>query len=193
MSDNLSGSHGAFHIGEFCVRPAGEREEEGETTSRIQDVGRAVVYQVDGPGGVELDVGDVSWSKGERDVRVLNRKGSPENINRHRLRMGIRLHGHGIERPVAWIELTQARLKPHGWSNAFQASLEELDQGAGLKVRAELMKLGALDVDTRQAALRENGRRRNFMCALFGESNSRVPVAAYVLTRIAPIARGIEA
>ena len=195
MPDDLSSPDGPFDLGEFHVEPAGERMEKGETTGRRRAVGRAVVYRFRGPGGVDLDVADVHWDNLERDVRVLNRQASPQKFDRlcHGLRMGIRWHGLRNKRVAVSIELRQARLLENDWSRAFKTSLEELDQGAGLDVRAELKRLGAFEVGTRQIVHREDGPRRNFFCALFDEANSRMPIAAYVLTRIAPIDRGIEA
>jgi hypothetical protein len=94
---------------------------------------------------------------------------------------------------LQFVELTQARLNLGEWSNVFKASRDELDLGAGLDVASCLLELGAECVDTREAAMGDETGRRTFLCAVFRERSSIVPAAAYVLTRIAPLMRGVRA
>lgn len=191
MDNERSTPADGIQLGDFEVRATGEtRNLEGETATGARSRGRAVVYRVTGPGGIGLDVSDVRWANGDRDVRVLGRHVSPQVFDR--LRQGLRLGVHR-HRQLLFVELGQARLKDEDWSNIFQADSQELAEGAGVDVRAVLLDLGAGRVDTREHGLSDRGHRRNWLCAVFGEADHLVPVAAYVLTRIAPLAHGVRA
>lgn len=52
---------------------------------------------------------------------------------------------------------------------------------------AELRALGATKTGTRHELLGKRGPRMNKLCAIFPQEKDLVPVAAYVMTRVAPV------
>ena len=94
-----------------------------------------------------------------------------------------------------WAELRQARLEPARgpeWSNLFKASLEELDEGAGLDVRGFLAACCGGVVGERADVLGESGPRRRFICATFPDDSKDGPLMAYLLTRVLPLTRAAD-
>lgn len=181
-----------LELGQLLVEETGEtRPMRGETAARVDGMkGTGRIFTVSGPDGLNLEVTDVTWQNKGRDVRVLARRGSPEiyDILRERLRLGVLGHKDKL-----YVELSQARLKEPRWANVFKASVGDLKRGAGIDVKEKLLEVGATLVTTREVALNDGSPRGGYLCAVFDESATLVPVAAFALTRIAPIAHGIKA
>lgn len=179
------------NVGDFEIKElSGSLSLSGATTKKVKAAGRATTYLISGPQGTALTVADVLWDSGDRDIRTLDRHVSPQALDRLKqgLRLGIRRHHGRLQ-----IDLAQARLKEGDWSNLYMASWEELDAGAGASVRDILSGLGAERFGNREGLIGDSSRRRNYLCVLFPEDRPLVPVAAYVLTRVAPIVHGIHA
>ena len=79
------------------------------------------------------------------------------------------------------------RSSPRTWSSVFKASLDELRLGAGLDIKAALESFGARAVGTKAEVFAATGTHQNYLCATFPPGAHLVPIAAYVLTRIAPL------
>ena len=62
-----------------------------------------------------------------------------------------------------------------------------------MDVKARLLAVGAQLVDTRGAAFGDESPRRGYFCAIFDSSADLVPVAAFAMTKVAPIMHGISA
>ena len=75
----------------------------------------------------------------------------------------------------------------------FVPDLAELDSGAGIDVRATLLVHGASAIGTRAELRGDDGPTRTRLGALFPEDAELVPVVAYTLTRVAPVAGGVRA
>jgi hypothetical protein len=183
---------GSPKFGDFTAR---ELEEERAIDAEppggeAESPGRATVYEVSGPDGVALHVGDISWPNGERSVQVIDRLQSPSRFDRlrHGLRLSVLRRGD-----LQYVELRQARMKDEHWSNLFVATREELAAGAGADVWSALMDVGAKAVGPREDILGGDERKRPGLCALFDDEGDLVPLCAYVLTRIAPIHRQLRA
>lgn len=98
-----------------------------------------------------------------------------------------------VEGRERYVELRQVRLKPNGRGNLFAPDEAGLDAGAGIGVAEELRRYGAAAVGTRAELLGDAGRHRARLGARLPCGAEMVPVVAYVLTRVAPVARGATA
>jgi hypothetical protein len=163
---------------------------EGETPEGFASVGRGRLYEVSGPGGLRLTVRDTRWDNGERDVVASERHDSPQRFDTlvERLRLPVAQRGGDL-----YAELRHVRLKPNGRGNLFAPSEKELDGGAGVQVARELRRHGALRVGTREDLLGDEGRTRGRLGMRVPHDAEVLPVIAYVLTRVGPVAEGIVA
>jgi hypothetical protein len=148
------------------------------------------IWPVSGPEGERFLVHDIAFENGERHVVCGSRCDSPEQWDRlvGRLRQGI----YPVEDGRYRMDLRQARWKDNGWSNRFQATRCELDNGAGLDVFALLKGRGRVDCGTRADILGETGRKRNETCVVFAEEETQVPIIAYVVTTLLPLRNAIN-
>ena len=188
-SDPIRMGAGAVQLGLLAVR-ALERvvRVEGETTSAAPTGSAARCSTSRWRSGLfGLTVRDTRWQTGERDVVTCERHDSPERFDTlvGRLRLDVAHHGqpyvelhrHGCARTVA--------------PGLFVPDLGELDGGCGVDVRATLLAHGAIAVGMREELLGE-GRTRTRFGALFPEEAELVPMVAYTLTRVAPVALRVE-
>ncbi len=157
-------------------------------------VGSARTYRVLGlnPREVELLVHDITWVDGAREVfaperEVGNHPRFDGIVGRHRL--GIQQTGG-----LTYMVLAQSRL--NGTPKAARAypGLEDLQAGAGVPFVDTLRSFGADAVDSREVLLGDSGRQRRRPIVTFHpESAPHLPAVVFVLTRVAPIARGVTA
>lgn len=99
-----------------------------------------------------------------------------------------------LSRGGRYVELRQARLRPNGRAGLFDADLATLDGGAGVAVEETLLANGAQTVGTREELLGDAERTRARVGARIArEGEDRLPVVAYVLTRVAPVANDVSA
>jgi hypothetical protein len=176
-----------MQLGPFSLAALdGEQMVDGETVSGVQSEGTARSYELTGAGGLRLRIQEVRWLNGERDVVAAERYDSPETFDTliGRLRLAVLMRAGGY-----YVELQQARRRGKR-AQTFKADLAELDETAGVDCRGALIGAGATAVGTREALWGEDGRRRGFLVATFADQDAPVPVVAYVLTRVAPIAAG---
>ncbi len=186
MSEEWPVQAGAFEISELSETPTIS----GQTPGRVKSRGRANLYEANGPEGLSVILRYEFWETGECDIHLHDRRDAPPRFDR--LRHGLRL----VVEPCdgdRLVSLRQAQLKNENWSNLFDASEDDLDAGAGAAVRDALMKLGATAIGPRRLVTGQDGRSGGRLCARFPVDCDIVPVAAYVLTRIAPIANGRRA
>ncbi|MGO9960904.1 MAG: hypothetical protein ACLP50_33835 [Solirubrobacteraceae bacterium] len=88
--------------------------------------------------------------------------------------------------------MRQARLRDNGHAGLYNADAAMLDAGAGLDVRAVLLRNGASAVGTREELNGDTGPARHRIGAHIGQASIHLlPVVAYVLTRVAPVAHRI--
>ena len=78
-----------------------------------------------------------------------------------------------------------------GKPTAKKASQDELDQGAKFDTFTFLKKLGAVDIAKRERLLGDESTRKYMYCVKFNKGNLEVPVAAYLITRILPLMKGM--
>ena len=137
---------------------------------------------------IQLDVELLITNYGESWIHAVDAHDSPRFIHRlvHGLRPGI--YDVPGEENQSFIELRQAQIVDDlDWPKVRKVSLEELNDGAEVSI-AELFGLhGALTVDTRENAYGETNNRRTDLCVTFHKKNTIIPLAAYVLTRVAPL------
>jgi len=158
---------------------------DGETVSGAPSTGRGSLYKVLGPDGLELTVRDITWDTGERDLAVFRRHGSPERFDTlvERLRLTV------LDYNGPYVELRHVKLRDNGRGGLFDADADALANAAGIDVVDVLRSLGASAVGTREGLLGDDGRTRRRWGARFPPGNNKVPLAAFVLTRVAPVLR----
>jgi hypothetical protein len=170
-------------FGSFTLRDTGERRPlKGETTAGVASSGMATVFEVSGE-AFRVEVGLISWLTGDQDVQMLGRIAGDEPLDglTRRLRISIKDHGD-----LKWLELEQARIDSVGWIHSYKATLNQLDEGAGVSTVDVISRLGG-EVGSREDLLGDAGRRRSWMCAAFPKDATLVPVAAFTISRIAPV------
>ncbi len=182
------GNDDVIELADFELTRGGDQAVVGETAAGAETSGSARTWWVRYSDEVLLLIGDIEWSTGERDLRVLDRGHSPPEYDRltHGLRLGV--HEHGDER---FVELRQNRLKPNGWSGLHRADVATLSAGANVDVEEALLEAGATAVGTRQVVLEDGGRRRAETCVVFPAGELRAPAVAYVVTRVLPVHHGV--
>lgn len=174
---------GELQMGEFLIRPTGERRPmTGETTRGIPTSGVAEVFDVAGR-GIHVEVGFVRWLNGEGDVQQLGRLAGAQPVDQLTGRHRMTINEEGDE---TWCEVEQAYIHDTGRVKRRMATLEELDAGAGISSKETLKPLGGT-IGTRAQLLHHQGRRRNHLCVVFPRDDHIVPVAAFVMSRLAPV------
>jgi hypothetical protein len=183
---------GAWRIGMVQLKVLEIKEVRGSPIgSKVNPIqGEAHVYQATVHSDAKLEIADITWKTGERDVRCLKcSRGTPEALQR--LRRGLRLSVKHFDKDTLWVELRRARIdlnQGDDWSKLYKATIEELSKGAGVSVRQILERFGA-EVDRREQLLGDTNRRRLYLCATFPANCDHLPAICYVLTRILPLAR----
>ena len=173
----------SVYVGDVTITPLGQTIAiEGETAEGQASVGRGRLFEIRDSAGLHLTVRETTWQNGERDVVTGKRHRSPQRFDTlvERLRLPVTRRGSDL-----YAELRQARLKPNGRGNLFNASEADLDAGAGVPVVSELMRHGALVVGTREDVLGDDGRSRHRWGVRFPPAAQLVPVVAYVCGAVA--------
>jgi serine/threonine-protein kinase len=182
---------GGWQLGDLVVEPLEQYEERDVAPMGSGDRIPLVTvdpFRVTLPDGGVLVIDVVREPDGTGWVHTGSTSGVGPVLERleHGLRMGInRDPSVGL-----WAELRQARLEPARgphWSNLFQATLEELNEGAGLDVAAVIAETCGGEVGERSAILGDSGRRRRYVCATLPDGSARGPLAAYLVTRVLPL------
>lgn len=171
----------------FAITRAGEIElDVKQTPRREHDVSaRADEYTVVHRDGHVMTVRCVRAVNGEQwiEARDIESDSALMRSLEGRRRLTIEVTADGLGSCVMKI------VEPVGdaWTTLRSASAERLDEASGTSVEAELRRVGALEVGTRQHVLGETGRTRGLMCATFDIQDALVPVLAFLLTRVSPL------
>lgn len=64
---------------------------------------------------------------------------------------------------------------------------------SGKDIGSYLSQFGAVDVQTRETALRDTSNRRGDLCVVFDDDDSSVPVVTFFVTRILPNSQNAQA
>lgn len=186
----------AWRIGGVHLKALGIKKIMGNpaNSKNTQVRGQAQVYQATISNNIILELGDTTWETNDREVQCLNCSiNTPERLRR--LRHGLRLGVQYLDKDTNWVELRQARIdsdQGENWSKLYQATMEDLTEGAGIPVRQVLERFGA-EVDPREQLIGDDSRRRRYLCATFPKELNHLPAICYVLTRILPLTRNIVA
>jgi hypothetical protein len=182
-----------LEVGGYRLEFEGEdRVDQMKTIRKVECSARRSTYRILDGHHVDMRVADLVFTNGEREVRAMDAGASPPRLQRlcHGLRLSVESLGE-----EHLVELSQARLVPGEgivpWSNLFSATSDELDVGAEADVSAILLGLGAKAVGTKRDVLGVENTRSNYSCVVFPPGAHLVPIAAYVLTRIAPLDHGV--
>lgn len=187
MEPRLILEHGGFQLFDLGMWTSIE----GQTVSRNISKGQAYNFRLIAGRRVDMLIGEVHWSNGDWEVRVLEADRAPDSLRRleHGLRMGFQ------RRPGkrALAEIRVARCKDANWSNMFKTTRSEMKSIIGKDIGSFLSQFGAVEVETRETALRDTSNRRGDLCVVFDDDESLVPVVAYFVTRILPISQNVQA
>ncbi len=157
----------------------------GQTASKRLSSGKGKIYKVKRGDDICVEIVDIFWENGERDVRVKKVKGPLElrRLERGALRIGVRnLRGNKY-----FLELRQARVKENKWSNVFKATKKQLDEGSGLNSSTVLKRAGAIEIRTKEELFGTKDKTSTYLCAIFPKSAILFPTVSFVLTRVLPI------
>lgn len=179
-----------INLGDLTLRRESAQTITRQSIDRKEGQARARMYLSSSRDGLRLTIRDAFWENGERDVAVWDRHDAAQRFDR--LRSGLRVTPHAGQ---LYVELRQARLKNTETSGptSFPPIAKSSTFGAGVDVVEALLTPGATAVDTREVLLGDRGPDRQRMGALFPLDAEDVPAAAYALTRIAPLQRGVRA
>lgn len=202
-----------FRLGGFLIQPTGEEMvlDEGETLSSEVSAGRGVIFEVKYNDSVLVEAVHIRWLNGEEDVRAISVIEGVQALNRLEsgLRLGIkrvsdsmpaaeraheqhrlRTRQECLRSDLRWLELRQARInrqRPNKWSNLYQATLDDLREGASFDILEPLERAGCLALGTKAELLRAADPTRFRLCAIYHADSQWFPLAAYTVTRIAPL------
>lgn len=157
----------------------------GSTVAGRHGSGRALPWRVEGPDELLLDIEDVLWDDGTREVRGVEAYSSPRRFER--LASGLRLgvHRHSPDRWHARLRI--ARLTSDDWSQAYKTDARELCAATGIEPTKVLRDAGADVIGTAEVAYGEAGRGRTEFAVSFRGDDSPVPAVAWTLTRVLPV------
>jgi hypothetical protein len=181
----VSTSRPIFEAVGFALYVTGEeRAQTGPTPSEEDADGMARLYRVQGPDGLLLELGDISWENGERSLMVLDRVHAPARFDGlvGRLRMTVQSVVEGL-----CVELSAA-----GFSGTDRPSLRKADVPAmswqiGIDIVDALSSVGATAVGTKEEVLGVRHQRRDYWCVVFDEDALHVAAVAFLLMRILPV------
>lgn len=164
----------------------------GTSATNASDHGTATTYAVTGPGTLHLTVADITWDNGERDLRTIHRHTSPQRFDRllHGGRLTVNDHDGTANKRI---DLRQMRMKDANWSNLKRATLLELDAAAECSTTKTLKGFGATKIGTRAEVIGDTSPHAGNMCATFPVTATDVPIAAYLITRVASLYRQVQA
>ncbi len=122
----------------------------GRTTSGEEESGENRIFEFLDDSGHYVKIAYTVWDNEERDIRPIEAEGSRplERLNAGRLRLALYSIRNGSYRSVdnLFCVLRQARVKEESenqWSNLFNATPIELDEGAGLESSANRLNQGS--------------------------------------------------
>ena len=148
-------------------------------------------WKVHHPSGLEFDLQvamiDEGSAKEVAQVQCTNRHQSPQIWDDivNRLRIGIQ--------PIAdgeWMMELKCAVRPNGGRATRNVwTLADYQQKTGLRLESILTSLGATAVGTRAEITDDTGRNRNYPAATFLPGDSVIPVVAWVLTTLVPLAK----
>lgn len=154
------------------------------------------VYLADREDGTALTIAVFRSAQGNGIVRVTEVLHGDAGLQRLQqgLRIGIRPveNGSGLTmdlRQARWVAEPKPGKHP---ISQYLVSTAELDAGCGQDVCRTLAALGAIGYGTRAEVFGDTGKKRNEICVAFPREAVDLPAATYVLTRIAPVVRGVR-
>lgn len=173
-------THARVAIGPLTLIDTGvRRPHEAETTKkRERSTGVARILDVVGP-GVDVEIADITFDNGKRDVRMLNRRAV---IALDRLVHGLRVGVHRDRGDRWFVELRVPALGTRQTSTQHRTDIGELNDLCAFDIKNTLVESGAVAVSRREQAIGDSGRRRNELCAVFDHEDSLIPAVAYAIT-----------
>ncbi len=181
-----------LHLGpkvDIRVLPGSERRTETSTPAGEEEVEATIVKAtIEAEPGIRLDVELCGADNGETWIRAVDAYRSPERIQRlvRGLRAGVRPIPERDDK--RFIELRLAKIiDDPNWPRIRKVPKAELDKAAGADIGELLRSLGASGVATREDTWGDTSNRKTDLCVSFDIDDAVVPLAAYALTRVAPL------
>ncbi|AWK09606.1 hypothetical protein DDQ41_12500 [Streptomyces spongiicola] len=167
---------------------------DGQTLSKEPSSGAAEDWILKIKNRSDVVIRDTWWDNGERDLRTLIPSQLPTMprplVKLHeRRRAGVYLTADGHTWMTAWIVVPR---ESDGWP-LFRhvTSLDALDAACGHDLLRAASEQGIADIATKWDLLKDDGRNRNELCALFEPKADGAHVAFYAVTRVVPILRHV--
>lgn len=173
----LVGEVGLFDLG-------GWERMAGQTCRGVQSEGDAWRFRVVGP-AIDLELVDVTWDNGERDLRVV--KVDVGSAHVERLARGLRVSVVQERRGVLSMLLRIPRLSPGAsQTTAQRTDLRELSKVLGLDVVQFFRSAGAEAVGERRTVVGDTGRNRLQLCVTWRDPDNTSPLSAqaFLLTPV---------
>lgn len=177
----------------FGLRADGEIAYSGQTTTGMNETGRAFVWQVSAQ-AYALTVLDVRWANGERDVRAASvQKGrlAIQHLAQGNRRLGI----HEITPGYSWAEMRMSRIKAtssNEWTTTVDATEAAWTEVLGDSWISQMQKSYGVQIGTKAALLGCDDRTRYRLCVKMRTAQAAAVVPAlFVLTRVFPPALGL--
>ena len=148
------------------------------------------LYVITHKSGWQIYLAYMSFQE-SNDIRCVDyTDDTPDSL--HRLKHGLRMSVYPFDNETEWSELSQARIKDSttpNWSNLKQATIDELNNGAGLDVQ-KLLGNGNVALGRREVLLADDSKRKNYLCIKFARKDHRVPLIAFIVSRTLPLING---
>ena len=164
----------------------------GEPDVQVSVTSARIFSANEGVDDIRLEVEICQTDYGETWIKGVHAHGSPPRIQRlvHGLRPGIHpIPGESESSDKVYMELRQAQIiDDPDWPKVRKVSLQDLNDAAGgIDIVQILQEQGALSVMTREDTWGDPTNRKTDLCVCFREEDIVVPLAAYALTRVAPL------
>lgn len=183
MSDKFD-----FEFADFRVSLKNSKKITANPVVGSSEYALAHIYSCEHIDGWSLDIAYIIFPHSQcRDVRCLEYSNAPTCL--HRLQNGLRMSIKELGDDADWLELSQARVdktKTPNWSNLKMASINDLNKGAGFSVN-QIPGILQSEIGLREDILEDVSNRKNYLCILFEKDNQKIPISAYLMSRVYPL------
>lgn len=155
---------------------------EGITINGEFTKGKAYCSTLRGP-DVDLQITDIEWSNGERDIQAQSLGTSAELLADVVKRQRIGIYKSPAHTHLCVMDLRTSLRLGSGRSTAKKLSIEELSTLIGLKIDKLIHSLPNAALSTREKLLRDTGLRRTDLAAVFPSYDRSTPVLVWCIVR----------
>lgn len=185
-----SASAGVVDLGAYQLRVGtGAATTRGTTPGGVNTDGQAYFSSIRGE-GIHMELADIIWANGEREVRGWDRLTSPPEYQAFVGRLRIGVHAATRFRSMSVAEMRTTRPSDSRSPQAHKTSAGELSELFGFDVGVALDRLSEAMVGTRAELLRDESTRRGQLSVVFPDADRITPAVIWALLR--PIAFALQ-